>query len=161
MKKILIYGNSGTGKTTFARRMARMHELAYLDLDTVAWSALGVRELEEKSLESIFQFLSLNSDWVIEGCYGKMVELLVEECTELHFLNPGIEVSLRNNAERVWEPHKYTSKEEQDTQFEKLQLWVAEYESRDDEFSLQFHRRLFSSFSGEKREYEFMHEYNT
>lgn len=161
MKRILIYGNSGTGKTTLARSKARAFNLAYLDLDTIAWSSPGFREDEAKSQESIQEFLSEHSEWVIEGCYGKMIRSLLPECTELHFLSPGVEASLKNNAAREWEPHKYASKAEQDARFEMLQSWVADYHSRDDEFSYRFHKELFSGFQGNKYEHTSLSEYDT
>jgi hypothetical protein len=33
-----------------------------------------------------------------------------------------------------------------------LLVWVAEYEVREDEFSLRSHRRIFDGFNGAKRE---------
>jgi adenylate kinase family enzyme len=161
MSRILVYGNSGTGKTTFARRKAEALKLAYLDLDNVAWASPAVRENEQTSLDAIKQFIFENSEWVIEGCYGKIIQALLEECTELHFMNPGIEVSLRNNSSRDWEPHKYASMAQQEAQFEKLQQWVAEYEKRDDEFSYEFHRMIFSGFGGKKFEYQTLPECDT
>ena len=159
MKRILIYGNSGVGKTTLARSKAEAFGLPCLDLDTVAWASPGVREKTDISLESIRGFVSEYSEWVIEGCYGGLIQALLADCTELHFLNPGIEASLRNNFARAWEPHKYASIEEQDAQLQKLQQWVAEYETRDDEFSYAFHRKLFSDFGGRKYEYRTLPTY--
>ena len=50
-------------------------------------------------------------------------------------------------------PEKYASKAEQDERLEFLLAWVRDYETRDDEFSLREHRRLFDGFPGVKREY--------
>jgi hypothetical protein len=44
-------------------------------------------------------------------------------------------------------------KEEQDARLDFLLRWVREYESRDDEYSLLAHRRLYDSFPGSKHEY--------
>jgi adenylate kinase family enzyme len=42
--KILIFGNSGSGKSTMAKRHSEQSGLAHLDLDSIAWKASGERE---------------------------------------------------------------------------------------------------------------------
>lgn len=96
--------------------------------------------------------LSKNDCWAIEGCYGELVEAASKHCTEMIFLNPGLEVCLRHNRARPWEPHKYRSKEEQDAMLETLQEWVKEYYERNDPWSYRAHRRIFDSFEGRKTE---------
>ena len=153
MKKVLIFGNSGSGKTTLASKIARDNRIPHLDLDVLAWESPGVREAHEISVGKINEFTSKNESWVIEGVYGLMIRELSVACTELHFLNPGIETCIDNNLSRPWEPHKYESMEAQNKNFEMLQDWVREYETRTDEFSLRYHRQIFNDFAGNKQEY--------
>jgi hypothetical protein len=94
-----------------------------------------------------------NDSWVIEGCYGELVEAASGHCTELAFLNPGLETCLAQNKKREWEPHKYPSKEAQDAMLEQLQVWVAGYYQRQDQWSYHAHRRIFDSFTDRKREH--------
>ncbi len=156
MHRIVIFGNSGSGKSTLALEKAELLSCPHLDLDTLAWeegfSSPTRRPLEdsEKLLEP---FLSNNESWVIEGCYSDLLGLVVPLCTELVFLNPGIEVCAANCRNRPWEPHKYDSRANQDANLEMLLAWVEQYPERSDEFSLQSHRKIFDSFGGEKREF--------
>ncbi len=62
--------------------------------------------------------LSENPAFVIEGCYSDLLELVLPECSELLFLNPGAEQSVRNCRARPWEPHEYASKAAQDANLE-------------------------------------------
>ena len=39
----------------------------------------------------IDQFTGTHADWVIEGAYADLLELLLDECSELVFVNAGIE----------------------------------------------------------------------
>ena len=39
MNKVLIFGNSASGKSTLALKLASQYKLAHLDLDTIAWQA--------------------------------------------------------------------------------------------------------------------------
>ena len=36
-KKIVIFGNSASGKSSLAKKLAKQDQLAHLDLDTLAW----------------------------------------------------------------------------------------------------------------------------
>lgn len=153
MHRVVIIGNSGSGKSTAAERIAADLSLPHLDLDTLAWDAPAVRRPLHESARHIREFIDSNPQWVIEGCYATLVEFVLSVATELRFLNPGVEVCVQNCRSRPWEPHKYASKQEQDARLEFLISWVREYETREDEFSLAAHRRLFDSFPGPKREY--------
>ena len=154
MRRIVIFGNSGAGKSTLARKLSSEHGLAHLDLDTLAWEPTSPprRRSLESSAGAVARFVEQKPSWVIEGCYADLLELVVPGCTEMIFLNPGVEACIENCRARPWEPHKYASKAAQDENLEMLIQWVREYETRDDELSLASHRRLFESFSGVKRE---------
>jgi adenylate kinase family enzyme len=153
MHRILIFGNSGSGKTTMARTLVEEHRLAHLDLDLLAWDEPGVRRAPERSAVAIHAFIQDHADWVIEGCYADLLEVALPFCSELRFLNPGTEACLANCRSRPWEPEKYASREEQDAKLAFLLDWVRQYDARDDEYSLAQHRALFDSFAGPKREY--------
>jgi adenylate kinase family enzyme len=153
VQRILIFGNSGSGKTTLARRLAGEFGLAHLDLDSLAWDAPGVRRSPEASVRVISDFVRTHAEWVIEGCYGDLLEEVVPAATELRFLNPGVEVCVSNCRARPWEPEKHPSKEAQDGMLDFLLAWVREYETRSDEYSLARHRLIFEGFHGPKREF--------
>lgn len=155
MERIIIFGNSGSGKSTLAKALSSIHQAVHLDLDAIAWEAdqPGVRADFEESKRDLIRFIETANSWVIEGCYSELLAAAAAYCTELIFLNPGVEACVENCKARLWEPHKYPSPEAQDANLEMLIEWVKEYETRDDEFSLQQHRKLFDSHAGRKVEY--------
>ena len=136
MKCVVIFGNSGSGKTTLARHLAKEHKLQHLDLDDIAWESPGVRRDIAESVEALRSFITEHDEWVIEGSYGSLITEASNAATELIFLNPGVETCQENCRARPWESHKYPSKEAQDKNLEMLLNWVADYETRTDEFSL-------------------------
>lgn len=152
MQRIVIFGNSGSGKTTMARALAREQGLAHLDLDLLAWQSPGVRRAIAESVAEIRAFADAHAEWVVEGCYADLIQAALPLCTEMRFLNPGVEICVANCRARPWEPQKYDSPEEQDARLAFLLGWVRQYESRTDEFSLASHRALFDGFAGPKRE---------
>lgn len=155
MERIVIYGNSGSGKSSLAEALSGLRGVAHLDLDVIAWEPgrPGVRAPAAESERALLRFIEESDGWVIEGCYTGLLELAAAHCTELIFLNPGVEACVENCEARPWEPHKYASREAQDANLRMLVEWVRQYETRDDEFSLREHRRLFDGHGGPKVEY--------
>lgn len=146
--RIVVYGNSGSGKSTLARSISANSKLEYLDLDTLAWTGGTPPERRplEESHRHIASFNAAHPHWVIEGCYATLISHASQWATDLVFLNPGIEACLQNCRSRPWETHKYRSQEEQDKNLSMLLDWVSQYETRDDEYSYQEHKRLFDNF---------------
>lgn len=150
--RVLVFGNSGSGKSRFAQRLATRHGLRVLDLDTVVWSQAAEFRPDHDIIADLERFVQAQASWVIEGCYGKWMEHLLPQSTEMVFMNPGVSTCQSNCQARPWEAHKYASKAEQDARLPFLLDWVRGYESRADDMALQAHRRLFDSYAGPKRE---------
>jgi energy-coupling factor transporter ATP-binding protein EcfA2 len=113
--KVLIFGNSGSGKSTYAQALVVRQGLPHLDLDSIVWEPgqIAVQRAPESITTSLRNFISSHADWVIEGCYGELAQAASTHCTQLIFLNPGLEACHANNIKRTWEPHKYASLEQQ------------------------------------------------
>jgi adenylate kinase family enzyme len=153
--KVLVFGNSGSGKSTYARALATREGLAHLDLDSIVWEPgkIAVQRPRQVIAAALQNFIDSQSAWVIEGCYGELVRAASAHCTLLVFLNPGMDACLANNRKRPWEPHKYASLELQNTMLGQLQEWVAAYYQREDAWSYRVHREIFDSFTGPKVEH--------
>ncbi|HKY06541.1 MAG TPA: AAA family ATPase [Blastocatellia bacterium] len=153
--RIVIFGNSGSGKSTLAKTLSALHGAKHFDLDTIAWEAdePGVRRDFQESKRELMRFIERYDNWVIEGCYSQLLREVAGQSTELIFLNPGVEACIENCKARPWEAHKYATPEAQDANLRMLIDWVREYETREDEFSLGEHRKLFDSHAGKKTEY--------
>jgi len=154
MRRVLVFGNSGSGKTTLAASLCRDHGLAHLDLDTLAWQPTSppVRRDLSASERDIRAFTTQHDAWVVEGCYADLLALLLDDATEMVFMNPGVDVCERHCRARPWEPHKYVSAEAQDRNLAMLLERVRGYPTRDDACSLASHRRLLDAYPGVKRE---------
>ncbi len=153
--RIAIFGNSGSGKSTLARNLCERHALPLLELDTIVWEPgqIAVPRSRVDIERDLLDFLREHVHWVVEGCYAELIRLVAKEQPELIFLNPGQAICVENNLRRPWEPHKYASKEAQDSMLENLISWVKGYYQRDDDWSLIAHRRLFEEYGGAKREF--------
>ena len=153
VKKILIFGNSGSGKYTLAKKLCSSGSLSHLDLDTLAWQPITPPERKplKDSERGILSFIESNDNWVIEGCYSDLLEIAAPFSNEIIYMNLPIEICIENAKNRPWEPHKYESKEAQDKNLEMLINWISQYSVRDDTFSAVAHTELYEHYSGNKR----------
>ncbi len=159
--RLVLLGNAGAGKSTMARRLIGSADIPRLSLDEIAWDRGTRRKPLEQSLTLLHQFLRDHKEWIIEGCYSDLVEAALPHCTELRFLNPGVETCVAHCYRRPWEPSKFASAAEQNAMLSQLIQWVKDYETRDDEYGLKRHRRIFDSFPGPKREYSSIASYES
>lgn len=156
MQKILIFGNSASGKSTLASALSEQRGLAHLDLDSLAWEApespdaTPIRRDLLASIEDMNAFDSRHDQWVIEGCYADLLEAMCAYASDLIYLKLPIEQCVRNAQKRPWEPHKYVSKDAQDANLAMLIDWIRQYETREDTFSEAAHQALFDDFQGQK-----------
>lgn len=152
-RRIVIMGNAGSGKTSLARRLAAEHRLPALNQDDIAFGEQAVRRPLEESLRLQHDFIAQHEHgWIIEGCYGDLIQTALPHCTELIFLNPGVDACVDNCRKRPWEPGKFPDRAAQDAMLEGLIAWVREYPTRRDEYGASRHRAVFDSFAGMKRE---------
>lgn len=157
MERIVVFGNSGSGKSTISKRLSDSQGLPHMDLDSIAWE-MGSNPPKGRastlSQLEIDKFVEGNENWIIEGCYSDLLRHAMVSATKVIFLNPGINVCIENARSRPWESHKYDSPEAQNANLDMLISWIRQYDQREDEFSLVTHRNLFDSFSGDKCEYD-------
>jgi adenylate kinase family enzyme len=153
MRKVIVFGNSGSGKSTLAAEL-RDEGLAHLDLDLLAWlpSSPPERRAIQQAYVDIQRFISKNAEWVIEGYYTDLLELVRPFATEAIFMNLPVHLCQENARNRPWEPHKYKSKEAQDDNLGMLLEWIAGYADRSDPLSHSAHRDFYESFRGQKKE---------
>ncbi len=152
--RLAILGNSGSGKSSLARALGVATEVPVLDLDTIAWEPQSEPVLRPTHIAAklVREFCEQSDGWIIEGCYADLILVAQEFSARLLFLNPGLEACIANCKARPWEPHKFSTPEKQNEQLQFLLSWVAEYDTREGNLSLQGHRQCFASYTGPKRE---------
>jgi adenylate kinase family enzyme len=153
MVQLLIFGNSGSGKSSLAQSLARRFQVAHLDLDSLAWlpSTPPVRAPVAQCQRQMAAFCAEHEGWVIEGCYGDLLQLLLADARQILFLDLPVRRCIDNARRRPWEPHKYASRAAQDANLPMLEGWIADYEHRDDVCSRRAHEALYERFAGWKR----------
>jgi len=151
-RKLLLFGNSSSGKSTLAKKLASLENLAHLDLDSLAWlrTQPPTRQCVEVSTSQIIDFIETHNGWVIEGCYTDLLRVAEPSSTEIVYLNIPVEECVTNARMRAWEPHKYESKEAQDKNLDMLIDWIKQYPTKNGTISEQAHTDFYNKYTGKK-----------
>lgn len=154
MSRIAIIGNAGSGKSTLARQLSAALSAPVLDLDSVAWEPGKPAQprATESAVAAVREFCGRHPSWIIEGCYGDLVEAMLDGQVELIFVNRDEARCVAQCRARPWEPHKWATKEAQDAHLDCLLDWVRAYYTREGVMSLRGHREVFDRYAGPKRE---------
>ena len=86
MKKILVIGSSGAGKSTFARRLGGILKLEVIHLDSHYWSR-GWVEMPRHKWRTVVEELLARDSWIIDGNFGGTLDIRLEACDGVVFLD--------------------------------------------------------------------------
>ena len=93
MKRILIIGCPGSGKSTFARALQKQLGLPLYYLDRMYWNADRTTVSKEEFRSRLCEVLA-QKEWIIDGNYKSTMEMRMEACDTIVFLDYPTEVCL-------------------------------------------------------------------
>ena len=99
-KKIILLGCSGSGKSTFARKLHNLTGLPLIHLDNVWWKPDRThitRDAFDRELDRILQ----GDAWIIDGDYSRTYEVRLRACETVFFLDFSEEQCLNGITERI------------------------------------------------------------
>lgn len=99
MKKIIVIGCPGSGKSTFSRALHSRTGIPLYHLDMMFWNADKTTVERGVFLERLSAVMSLD-EWIIDGNYGSTMELRMGACDTVFFLDYPISVCLHGIKER-------------------------------------------------------------
>src|SRR5579859_5120703 len=86
MKKIVIIGSPGAGKTTFARKLSPILNIKVYHLDRLFWESCWKAKARDQRID-ILQDIVREKQWIIEGTYLKSSEPRLEAADTIIFLD--------------------------------------------------------------------------
>lgn len=99
-QKIIVLGCSGSGKSTFSKRIHDAAGLPLIHLDNVWWksdrSHISREEFDQK-LGEILQ----EDKWILDGDYSRTYEVRFQSCDTVFFLDYDFEECMNGIKERV------------------------------------------------------------
>ena len=100
MRRALVIGCPGAGKSTFARRLRDRTGLPLYYLDRLYWRA-DRTHLEPDAFDArLNEVLSLD-EWIIDGNYIRTLEMRLQNCDTVFFLDYPTELCLEGAASRI------------------------------------------------------------
>ena len=86
MKKVIVIGCPGSGKSVFSRALHDITGLPLYHLDLIRWRADRTFIPREELIEKIRE-IGETDEWIIDGNYGSTMELRMSLCDTIIFLD--------------------------------------------------------------------------
>jgi len=151
MKKIIIIGNSGSGKTWLGKKMATVLGILHTSLDTIFWEPGGFnRKRNDVEIETDLKRIQDSESWLVEGVFGHLVDPLLPFSDGLIYMDMPWEECRNNLLNRGSESSRQLDPMKAEENFQALLKWASAYETRDSKASKKYHGLLFGRFSGER-----------
>jgi adenylate kinase family enzyme len=86
MKKIMVIGSSGAGKTHFSRKLSEKFGIPLIHLDKIYWQPGWNEPTKEEWKATLADMLDRDS-WIIDGNYGATIEMRLAAADTVFFLD--------------------------------------------------------------------------
>lgn len=128
MKKILVIGCPGAGKSTFARKLRENLQLPLYYLDMI-WHKSDKTTCSAEEFDRRLQKILQEDRWIIDGNYLRTLEMRLQRADTVFFLDYPLDVCLAGAKERIGKKREDLPWVE--TEFdEEFRQWILDF-SRD------------------------------
>jgi len=129
MKRILVIGCPGAGKTYFSKKLKEIMHLPVIHMDNLYWNedktSISFDELNKKLLPYLKQ-----EEWIVDGNYHDTLKLRLEYATDVFFLKMPREQCIEGILERIDQPRDDIPWVETKKDAVELIEWTIDYEAR-------------------------------
>ncbi len=100
MKKIIVIGCPGAGKSTFSRALADVTGIELYHLDLI-WHKPDRTNIPRDEFDAKLNDIMAKESWIIDGNYGRTLEMRLKKCDTVFLLDFPLEVCLTGAMSRV------------------------------------------------------------
>ena len=101
MEKILIIGNAGSGKTTFAQTLSQKLQLPLVHLDKLYWCGSWEHRSREE-FDALLQAELEKPRWIIDGNFNRTIPHRLQYCDTVIFFDLPTAVCLAGITKRIF-----------------------------------------------------------
>ncbi len=153
--RMVILGNSGSGKTWLARALAQHAAVPVIHLDELFWEPGGFdRKRSAETIDSLVAKGRAGSSWIVEGVFGDLAAKFLEDADALVWLDLSWPVCEARLLQRGCESKQHMDRAQSEQGLKNLLAWACEYYTRKDLRSREGHQLLFSNFPRKKERLE-------
>ena len=103
MKKVIVIGCPGSGKSTFSKALHKITDIPLFHLDMIFWNVDKTTVEKTVFLDRLLKIVQ-NDEWIIDGNYASTMELRMQACDTIVFLDYPLDVCLNGIKERKGKP---------------------------------------------------------
>lgn len=100
MKKVIVIGCPGAGKSTFAKWLQEKTGLPLYHLDMI-WHKPDKTNISREEFDKALQRILTEDRWIIDGNYGRTLELRIKACDTVFLLDLPVETCLEGAKSRI------------------------------------------------------------
>jgi adenylate kinase family enzyme len=88
MKRVLVIGSGGAGKSTFSKKLGEILNMEVIHLDSLYWNP-GWVETPKQEWKKTAEHIITRDSWIMDGNYSGTLDLRFEACDTVIFLDIG------------------------------------------------------------------------
>ena len=100
MRKVIIIGSPGAGKSTFARKLREKTGLPLYYLDLI-WHRPDQTNISREEFDTRLKEIMAEDRWIIDGNYLRTLEMRIQACDTIFLLDYPADVCLQGAEERI------------------------------------------------------------
>ena len=137
MKRILVIGCPGAGKTYFSKRLSEILKLPLIHMDNLYWNK-DKTSIDTESLKEKLKPYLEQDEWIIDGNYHKTLEMRLPYATDVFVLDIPRKECIQGILNRIDKPRDDIPWVETEDDAAELIAWTADYgfRTRDEEIAL-------------------------
>lgn len=128
MKRVLVIGASGSGKSTFSRKLRDKTNLPLIYLDMIFHRA-DKTTIEDDEFDKKLNEVLLLDEWIIDGNYLRTLETRINRCDTVIYFDLPIEECIKGVENRIGTKREDLPwvEEEFDSEFKK---WILDFPNK-------------------------------
>ena len=100
MKKVIVIGCPGSGKTTFAEKLNKITGLPLYYLDAI-WHKPDKTHIPREEFDERIKEIFSQPEWIIDGNYKRTIEMRLKECDTVFLFDLPTDVCLQGVINRI------------------------------------------------------------
>jgi adenylate kinase family enzyme len=131
--KLIIIGNSGSGKSWLTTRLAATTKTLVVHLDEIFWEPGGFNQKRSsEELDRLITETKQGTSWIVEGVFGELTERYFDEAELFIWFDIDWEICRARLLARGSESKRHLGRVQSEKGLGELIEWASKYYDRDD-----------------------------